>query len=104
MAQQMMSNMMQGFGGDPFANDPFFKEPFGHVDKMMSRMRKEMQQAMAEPFGMDLNSHGMKSGQFSQMQQVTKSRMDQHGNPVRETYQTKAKGAFGNGSKLVERH
>jgi len=24
MASNMMSQMMKGFGGDPFANDPFF--------------------------------------------------------------------------------
>jgi len=49
----MMGQMLQPFGGssfnrgDPFGNDPFFKEPFGQMDKMIGKMRQDMQRAMA---------------------------------------------------------
>ena len=57
---------------------------------------------MAEP--MELKMGGMGRGQFSQMKVVRSSKRDQHGNPVSETYQTKAQGAFGNGNRVTERH
>ena len=60
------------------------------MDKMIGKMRQDMQKAMTQPMQMNLGSHGMGKGRFSQMQTITKTRADQHGNPTRETYQTKA--------------
>ena len=35
---------------DPFENDPFFQNSgFGHMDKMMKNMKKEMKMAMQQP-------------------------------------------------------
>lgn len=93
---------MKGFGGDPFANDPFFSETsFGNVDKMISQMRDDMKRSMAEPMSM---GGGKGQGRFMQMQSMTSMKNDQHGRPVRETYQTKAQGAYGNGNRITERH
>lgn len=53
LVDNMMGQMLQPFGGssfnrgDPFNNDPFFKEPFGQMDKMIGKMRQDMQRAMA---------------------------------------------------------
>ena len=102
-----MGAMMQNpfGGGDPFANDPFFSEPFGQMgsmDKMIGKMRNDMKRSMNEPMSMKMN--GMGSGKFSQMQSISSTKTDQYGRPVKQTYQTKANGAIGNGNKVTERH
>jgi len=94
--QQMANQMMENFGmgsmlkkfRDPFANDPFFKEPFGQIDKMITRMRDDIKQQMAEPISM--NTGGMSKGRFAKMQMITSTKTDARGNPVTETYQSKA--------------
>ena len=97
-------------GGDPFANDPFFSEPmggmgmgFGNIDKMISKVQKNMQQSMMGGDGPSMRGMGG-NGKFAQMQQITKTKADQYGNPITETYQTKAQGAIGGGNKITERH
>ena len=61
------------------------------MDKMISKMRNEMKQAMAEPMDMrGMGGNGMAQGRFASMQQMTSMKADQHGNPVKETYQTSA--------------
>ena len=97
--------------GDPFANDPFFSEPFGTsggIDKMIDKMHKSMKMQMSGAAPDSMLGRGAPggggNGRFAQMQQITKTRADRNGNPVTETYQTRAQGATGGGQRVTERH
>ena len=76
MANQMMGNMMKGFGGgDPFANDPFFSKKGDIMEReglgsfgMFGSMRDEMKRMMSEPIGMGMGGPvGKGQGRFVQM-------------------------------------
>ena len=81
----MAERMFKGFGfEDPFKDDPFFnRSGFGDINQMME---------------------GGTGNRFQVMQYSNSTKIGPDGRPVKEVYQTQAKGAIGpDGKRITER-
>jgi len=90
----MAERMFKGFGfEDPFKDDPFFnRSGFGDINQMMSQAHNMMRM------------EGGTGNRFQVMQYSNSTKIGPDGRPVKEVYQTQAKGAIGpDGKRITER-